>query len=396
MQVRRVGPRGAAGHGRDAAAALALYRAGGPPAGGRPRRRAGGLHGAVRRGRATSSGSPRRWSPGRCARPPRTLRRCEVPTTLRRRRPRGRRPALGHDPRGGGRHAHRHRVRGRRSAGSRRGSPTAPGCPTGSPSPGSTRRGPGSRPARSGWPARSPASTRPARPGGWRLIGRTDPGPVGRGPRHPAPAGARDPGAVRGRVRALTVVDAGPLTTVQDPGRPGWAHLGVPRSGALDRPAADLANRLVGNDAAAAVLEVTLGGVTLTAARTLTVAVTGAPLRGRRSVRGRGRSPSRPAAAQGQTLARRAGPARGRASYVAVAGGIAVPPVLGLPVDRHPRRRRARRRCAPATCCRSGPAAARRAAPTWGTSAACPGPALLRVYAGPRADWFDADVARRR
>ena len=62
-------------------------------------------------------------------------------------------------------------------------------------------------------------------------------------------------------MRTLTIVDAGPHTSVQDRGRPGWAHLGVPRAGALDRPAADLANRLVGNDPSAAVLETTLGGV---------------------------------------------------------------------------------------------------------------------------------------
>ena len=46
---------------------------------------------------------------------------------------------------------------------------------------------------------------------------------------------------------ALAVVRAGALTTVQDRGRPGHAHLGVPRSGALDLPAAALVNRLVGN-----------------------------------------------------------------------------------------------------------------------------------------------------
>lgn len=54
--------------------------------------------------------------------------------------------------------------------------------------------------------------------------------------------------------RALGVVRAGALTTVQDLGRPGHAHLGVPRSGALDGPAAALVNRLVGNAPEAAVL----------------------------------------------------------------------------------------------------------------------------------------------
>ena len=59
--------------------------------------------------------------------------------------------------------------------------------------------------------------------------------------------------------RTLTVVAAGPQLTVQDLGRPGHAHLGVPRSGALDGPALRLANRLVGNDEGAAGLE-SLGG----------------------------------------------------------------------------------------------------------------------------------------
>ena len=49
------------------------------------------------------------------------------------------------------------------------------------------------------------------------------------------------------------------------------------RSGAADRAAADLANRLVGNDPAAAVVEVTAGGLRVRAERTVLVAVTGAP-----------------------------------------------------------------------------------------------------------------------
>ncbi|MFP5334592.1 MAG: allophanate hydrolase subunit 2 family protein, partial [Actinomycetes bacterium] len=46
---------------------------------------------------------------------------------------------------------------------------------------------------------------------------------------------------------ALTVLEAGPLTTVQDAGRPGLGALGVGRSGACDRASHRLANRLVGN-----------------------------------------------------------------------------------------------------------------------------------------------------
>lgn len=84
-------------------------------------------------------------------------------------------------------------------------------------------------------------------------------------------------GAVTGVVsRSFAVLAAGPLTTVQDLGRPGWAHLGVPRSGAADVGALSLANRLVGNVEGAAALEVTLGGFAARARADLTVAVTGA------------------------------------------------------------------------------------------------------------------------
>ncbi|MFF2271528.1 biotin-dependent carboxyltransferase family protein [Agromyces sp. NPDC058136] len=60
--------------------------------------------------------------------------------------------------------------------------------------------------------------------------------------------------------RALVVETPGPLALVEDLGRPGFAHLGVTGSGALDRGAARLANRLVGNPDDAAVLEVLMGG----------------------------------------------------------------------------------------------------------------------------------------
>ena len=46
----------------------------------------------------------------------------------------------------------------------------------------------------------------------------------------------------------IDVLRAGALTTVQDAGRAGHAHLGVSAAGALDGPALRLANRLVGND----------------------------------------------------------------------------------------------------------------------------------------------------
>lgn len=126
---------------------------------------------------------------------------------------------------------------------------------------------------------------------------------------------------------SLTVEDPGPLTTVQDLGRRGYAHLGVPRAGALDSAAAGYANRLVGNPADAAVLETTLGGVALRVSGSTVVAVTGAPAAV--TVDGRPRPLAEPVhVSAGQTV--RVGPATsGLRSYVAFAGGVDVAPVLG-------------------------------------------------------------------
>ena len=77
-------------------------------------------------------------------------------------------------------------------------------------------------------------------------------------------------------MRALTVLQTGPLCTVQDRGRPGYASIGVGRSGAADRLSHDAANRLVGNNSDAATLEVTFGGLNLRAEFDAVVAVTGA------------------------------------------------------------------------------------------------------------------------
>jgi biotin-dependent carboxylase-like uncharacterized protein len=127
--------------------------------------------------------------------------------------------------------------------------------------------------------------------------------------------------------RAIRVRRAGALTTIQDCGRPGYAHLGVPRSGALDAPAHHQANRLAGNPPAAPVLETTLTGVAVAAECDLTAAVTGA----RAAVRVDGEP-----APHGAALKLRAGqllevrPAKsGVRSYLAFSGGVDVPPVLG-------------------------------------------------------------------
>ena len=54
---------------------------------------------------------------------------------------------------------------------------------------------------------------------------------------------------------AIKVLNPGLSTTVQDLGRPGYFHLGIPIGGAMDRYALRAANLLVGNDEGAAGLE---------------------------------------------------------------------------------------------------------------------------------------------
>jgi KipI family sensor histidine kinase inhibitor len=191
-----------------------------------------------------------------------------------------------------------------------------------------------------------------ATPGGWHLLGRTSavlfdparrpPALLGPGTRvrfvptelapgasgeDTGPDGGLAPGVAGGE--AVEVLDAGGRTTTQDAGRPGRAAEGVPPSGAADRSAARLANRLVGNDEGDTVLETTLAGPTLRLAggRPRAVAVTGPP--GPVSVDGTPRAGNAPFDLRpGQVLAVGA-PRVGLRRYVAVSGGFAVEKTLG-------------------------------------------------------------------
>ncbi|MFI7574568.1 biotin-dependent carboxyltransferase family protein [Micromonospora sp. NPDC049497] len=125
----------------------------------------------------------------------------------------------------------------------------------------------------------------------------------------------------------IEVLRAGALTTVQDLGRPGWAHLGVPRSGALDPDALRLANRLVGNPESAAGLEITLTGCELRFRLAATVALTGADVAVR--VGGRPGDTGRPLSVSAGAVLRVDAPRAGLRTWLAVGGGIAVEPVLG-------------------------------------------------------------------
>jgi biotin-dependent carboxylase-like uncharacterized protein len=131
---------------------------------------------------------------------------------------------------------------------------------------------------------------------------------------------------------ALHVVETGPLTLLQDAGRPGLAALGVGRSGAADRRAYELGNRLLGNDPTAASLEVLLGGLALRVdGGDAWVAVAGADVDVLVEHGGTTRPEGLNAVVRlqdGDVV--RLGTARaGLRAYVAVRGEIDVPPVLG-------------------------------------------------------------------
>src|SRR5690606_32153043 len=64
---------------------------------------------------------------------------------------------------------------------------------------------------------------------------------------------------------AMEVLLSAPLLTIQDTGRRGWRHLGVPRCGMMDSLALQQANLLLGNDKHAAGLEITTGPVQIRA-----------------------------------------------------------------------------------------------------------------------------------
>jgi len=126
---------------------------------------------------------------------------------------------------------------------------------------------------------------------------------------------------------SLTVLKPGLLTSVQDQGRLGFQRHGIVVGGAVDAFAARVANLVVGNDDGAAVLEMALTGPELRAERDLLVAVCGADFGFR--VGGQEAPADRAVAVRrGEVLA--FGPARaGARAWLAVAGGIDVPVVLG-------------------------------------------------------------------
>lgn len=184
--------------------------------------------------------------------------------------------------------------------------------------------------------------------------------------------------------RVLEVLDPGALSTLQDAGRPGFAHLGVPLCGALDQPAFRLANRLVGNPEDAAVVETTYSGIEVRFAAAATLAVAGArcvvDLGGRMGAWGA------PVSVRAGTRVRLGPALDGMRSYLAVGGGLEAERTLGsvstdLLSGIGPAPLRAGDRIG------IGPLVA---GPIEAEAVGERAPAVLRVNLGPRADWFTA------
>jgi biotin-dependent carboxylase-like uncharacterized protein len=112
----------------------------------------------------------------------------------------------------------------------------------------------------------------------------------------------------------IEIVEAGIATTLQDRGRPGLAHLGVPAGGVVDPVLAGTLNRLVGNRSTAGVVE-TCGGLVIRATRHLLVATSVEPAP--RSLR------------PGELCRLPAGSGGRLWHYLAVRGGVTGDPVLG-------------------------------------------------------------------
>lgn len=265
-------------------------------------------------------------------------------------------------------------------------------------------------------------------PGGWRLLGHTT---VRMWDQDREPAALLAPGRhvrfvaesrrrtvlgpiaaeAAGRVQAgdsptvgegpcLEVIKPGLLATVQDLGRRGLGAIGVPPSGAADPVSLIAANRLVGNPDASAGLELTLGRAVFRCHGDLTFAVTGAPA----TVTidrdaGAGPEPvsfgTRLEAAAGSVVGIGA-PRTGLRCYLAVAGGVVVPAVLGS------------RSADLLSGLGGGPLQPGAVLPI-GTDGASAGGGLgtatriierggvaeLHVTGGPRLDWFEADALDR-
>ncbi|QNU24897.1 5-oxoprolinase subunit C family protein [Geobacillus zalihae] len=125
----------------------------------------------------------------------------------------------------------------------------------------------------------------------------------------------------------IDVIEAGLFTTVQDGGRFGYRHAGVPAGGAMDAWAYRLANALVGNNGDEAVLEATMAGPTLRFHAETVIAICGGEFSC--ALNGQPLALWKPAAVKPGDVLEIGACRVGWRAYMAVAGGIDVSPVMG-------------------------------------------------------------------
>lgn len=194
---------------------------------------------------------------------------------------------------------------------------------------------------------------------------------------------------------ALLIVKPGLLTTVQDLGRYGYQATGVPVAGPMDAFSHRLANQLAGNEPEAATLEITLIGPEMIVEADTTMAISGAHFEVA--------CDDRPVA-MGASFEVRAGQRlkfgriiEGARAYLAMAGGVQTPPVLGSRATHlvshmggHEGRALVAGDRVPIAAV-PGPRPQRKAV---GLTLPSKRRALLRVVPGPQDDWFDADALK--
>ncbi|GAA2413673.1 biotin-dependent carboxyltransferase family protein [Actinomadura vinacea] len=188
----------------------------------------------------------------------------------------------------------------------------------------------------------------------------------------------------------IEVVRPGPLATVQDLGRPGHAHLGVPCSGAADGRALRLANRLVGNPEGSAAIEFTFGGGALRFGQAAWIGVTGAPVPLR--IGGRPYGMNAPCHVPAGAVVELGMPMQGLRSYLAVRGGLTVEATLGSRstdllsgLGPSPLAQGDRLPVGPSTELKDIQV-------DIAPSPALPEVPVLRILPGPRDDWFTGDA----
>ena len=192
---------------------------------------------------------------------------------------------------------------------------------------------------------------------------------------------------------SLHIVKPGLLTTVQDLGRYGHQASGVPVAGPMDTFSHRLANQLAGNAIHAATLEITLIGPELIVDADTTMAIAGGQFEATCDDRALPLGASF-TVTRGQRI-KFGRVMQGARAYLAVAGGVQTPPVLGsrathlvsrmggfhgralaagdrIPIADEPRPRQQRKAV--------------------GLTLPTKGRALLRVMPGPQAEWFQADA----